>query len=87
MYHLPPHNYISGPINKMSASRREPLRISGEHGSLAYVVQSQVEHADPLQADAPSSMRWTAVPEGVHVRLDGVQRYGREREKRIQVII
>lgn len=51
---------------------REPLGVTREHGHLPDVVQAQIEHGHPLQADAPASMRRTPVLEGVDVGLNGV---------------
>jgi hypothetical protein len=60
-----------GTEEKKGHLREESAGVAGEHGGLADVLQAKVEHDDSLQADASASVGQCAVPEGVHVALDG----------------
>jgi len=50
-------------------SRSETFRIARKHGRLANVVQSEVEHGDPLHSNATAGVRRSSIAERVDVRL------------------
>ena len=54
-------------------SRCNSFGISGEHGCLANVVQSQKEHDHTFHTDTTASMRGAAVTERIDVGFDFLQ--------------
>ena len=48
----------------------DPLGVTGEHGGLADVVQTQVQHHHPLHTDTATSVRRAPVAERVDVSSD-----------------
>lgn len=51
----------------------EALRVAGEHGGLANVVQSEVQHDDTLHADTSPAMGRRTQLEGIYIRTDSLR--------------
>lgn len=58
---------MTGSVHAVEGSRCQALRVTWEHGGLTHVVETQVQHADSLQANASATMWGSAKPEGVNV--------------------
>jgi len=53
-----------------STSRRDPIRVTREHGRFSDVVQAKVEKNNSIKADSSTSMGRDPVFKAIYVRLD-----------------
>lgn len=69
-----------------TSSRRDSLGVPGEHGCLPDIVESQVQHHNTFESDAPAGMRGSSIS-GTQIVINEIYLHRHRRGPKPEMII